>query len=96
MGLQEGCPHCGFIVTTVWGSGQGCRAALENARRNREALLRGQVRLPFRWGQRAGAALSGGLAAGLLSPSSASCVSSESMISQAPEQLDAEGSLLLP
>lgn len=86
VGLQEGCPHRGFVVC----------AAPENARRNGEALLRGQVRLPFRWGQRAGAALSGELAAGLLSPSSASCVSSESMISQAPEQLDAGGSLLLP
>ena len=59
-------------------------------------LLRGQIRLLFRWGQRGGVALSGEPAASLLSPTGSSCVSSESMTSQAPEQLDVGGSLLLP
>lgn len=72
------------------------RHAQKCQKRSWETLLRGQIWLPFRWGQRGGVALSGGPAAGLLSPFGSSCVSSESMISQAPEQLDAGGSLLLP
>lgn len=75
--------------------GLPCRSRKCQEKRSWEALLRGQIQLPFRWGQRGGAALSGEPAAGSLSPSSSSCVSSESMISQAPEQLDAGGSLLL-
>lgn len=73
-----------------------CRSRRRREKRSREALLRGQIRLPFRWGQGGGVALSGEPAAGLLSPSGSSCVSSESMISQAPEQLDAGDSLLPP
>lgn len=41
-------------------------------------------------------ALSGELDPALLSPSGSGWVSSESMISQVPEQLDVGGSLLLP
>lgn len=59
-------------------------------------LLRGPLQLPCRWGQRGSVALSGELAAGSLSLSGSSSVSRESMISQAPEQLDVGGSLLLP
>lgn len=61
-----------------------------------EVLLQGQILLPFPWGQSAAVALSGQLDPALLSPSGSSCVSSESMISQVPEQLDVGGSLLPP
>lgn len=100
------CPS-GFAgrLSTLWlhrhhGTGKQaglpCRSRRHQKKKSREALLQGQVRPPFRWGQRGCTALSGEPAAGSLSPSSSSCVSNESMISQAPEQLDVEGSLLLP
>lgn len=65
-------------------------------KRIQEVLLQGQILLPFPWGQSGTMALSGELEPALLSPSGSSCVSSESMISQVPEQLDVGGSLLLP
>ena len=76
--------------------GLSCHSRRCQEKRSREALLRGQTRLLFRWGQRGGVALSGEPATGSLAPSGSSCVSSESMTSQAPEQLDVGGSLLLP
>lgn len=96
-GFAGTCPRCGFTITIARGvPGLPCCSGSRGKKRIQEFLLRGQILLPLPWGQRGGVALSGELEPALLSPSGSSCVSSESMISQVPEQLEVGGSLLLP